>query len=116
MLISALKLLSPNLLAASVKPFNKVLKTSVLNLPFLSFFLSQMNGFMHILHVHIIVNFRLVRFYAIPECIFSFVCPGEALFMNDAPALPGELTGYIIQSTVGRATITSIDTSQALVR
>lgn len=38
---------------------------------------------------------------------------GEALYMNDAPALPRELVGYIIQSTVGRATITSIDTSQA---
>lgn len=39
---------------------------------------------------------------------------GEALFMNDAPALPGELHGVFIQSSVGRAGIKAIDTSKAV--
>ncbi|XP_063842770.1 uncharacterized protein LOC135090214 isoform X1 [Scylla paramamosain] len=39
---------------------------------------------------------------------------GEALFMNDAPALPGELHGVFIQSGVGRASIKAIDTSKAV--
>ncbi|KAK3874524.1 hypothetical protein Pcinc_020543 [Petrolisthes cinctipes] len=39
---------------------------------------------------------------------------GEADFMNDVASLPDELTGVFIQSSVGRANITSIDTSQAM--
>lgn len=38
------------------------------------------------------------------------------MFMNDAPALPGELHGVFIQSSVGRAGIKAIDTSKAVVR
>ena len=36
--------------------------------------------------------------------------------MDDQPALPGELHGYYVLTTVGNGTIASIDASKALVR
>ena len=41
---------------------------------------------------------------------------GEVEYVDDQPEAPGELHGYFVLSTVGNATISSIDASKALVR
>ena len=51
---------------------------------------------------------------AIPKLEAQIQTSGEAEYVDDQPALPGELHGYYVLSTEGNATISSIDASKAL--
>nr|CAD7197905.1 unnamed protein product [Timema douglasi] len=43
-------------------------------------------------------------------------CSGEAAYVNDHPAIPGELFGAFVVTTIGRGNISGIDSKEALVK
>nr|CAD7570666.1 unnamed protein product [Timema californicum] len=42
-------------------------------------------------------------------------CSGEAAYVNDHPAIPGELFGAFVVTTIGRGNISNIDSKEALI-
>ena len=53
---------------------------------------------------------------AVESDFWSVWFSGEAEFIDDQPALPDELYGHYVLSTIANAKIDSIDASKALVR
>ncbi len=52
----------------------------------------------------------------IPKIEGKSQCSGEAEYINDIPAFPGELTGIFVMATVGNCDLDTVDASAALVR
>ncbi|XP_054277393.1 xanthine dehydrogenase-like isoform X2 [Macrosteles quadrilineatus] len=50
----------------------------------------------------------------IPKVEALYQCSGEAQYVADIPQFPGELHGAVVLTTVGKGTISAVDSSQAL--